>query len=575
MKSETITALVLTAAAVQAADRPNILLITVDDLKPLLGCYGDSFVKTPNIDRLAARGTVFLNNYCQQAVCAPSRMSIFTGLRPDTTGVTDLKTDLRVHLPDAKTMQQHFKENGYETLGCGKVMHGSRNEDPPSWSIPFMRDEDLDYADGFETPADLQYQSPEIHAAFEQVQKEGITHWKKRKQRLVELEARPPVECIDVPDDAYADGAMTTWSIEQIQKLSKGRNPFFITVGFHKPHLPFVAPKKYWDLYDRDQFKPAELQITPKGAPDYAGHTWGELRGYSSIPKGKGALPLDRHAELIHAYYACVSTIDAQVGRLLDALDESGEAENTIIVLWGDHGWHLGDHGWWCKHTNYEQATKAPLIISAPEFPTLGRTRSMSEFVDVYPTLCELTGVPAPDGLEGESLVPILNDPAATVKEFSVSQYPRGKIMGYAYRTKRYRYVEWIKNSEIQNAELYDYEKDPLETRNLIDDRDYRDIVEEIKKLIDPANHADESVKKESPYPELWVSVANASIAIDPCANMKWRDPNEKEAYQQVPEGDLLLHIFKPADWKSTDRRPAIVFLHGGAWKTGDAKAFY
>ncbi|MBI9020634.1 MAG: sulfatase [Verrucomicrobia bacterium] len=479
MKIKIASALVI-AATVQAADKPNILFITVDDLKTDLGCYGNTVVKTPNIDWLAARGTVFLNNYCQQAVCAPSRMSIFTGLRPDTTGVTDLKTDLRDNLPDAKTMQQHFKEAGYETLGCGKVMHGSRNEDPPSWSVPFMHDENLTYADGYDVPADLQYQAPEIHKAFAQVEKENIKGWKQKKDRLSELDARPATECIDVPDDAYADGAMAAWSIEQMQKLIKEDHPFFITVGFKKPHLPFVAPKKYWDLYDRADIKPSPIQQAPEGAPAYAGHTWGEMRSYSDIPQ-LGPMPLDRHPELIHAYYACVSYTDAQVGKLLDALDASGAADNTIIVLWGDHGWHLGDHGMWCKHTNYEQATKAPLMIVAPGFPNLGKSKTMTEFVDVYPTLCELTGVDAPEKLEGQSLVPALEDSSATIKDYSISQFPRGKIMGYALRTERYRYVEWIKEGAVQNIELYDYETDPLETKSLHQDSEYRDTLRDLK----------------------------------------------------------------------------------------------
>ena len=484
-----LTALI--AATASASKSPNVLFITVDDLKPVLGCYGDELAQTPNIDRLAARGTVFLNNYCQQAVCAPSRMSIFTGLRPDTTGVTDLKTDLRKFCPDAKTMQQHFKENGYETLGCGKVMHGSENEDPPSWSVPFMHDEHLTYADGYDVPADLQYQSPQIHEAFKQVQKEGITHWKKRRDRLVELSARPTFENRDVPDAAYADGAMTLWAIDQMDELADRKKPFFITVGFHKPHLPFVAPKKYWDLYDRDDIEPNPVQNEPKGAPAYAGHTWGELRGYSSIPK-QGALPLDRHAELIHAYHACVSYIDAQVGKLLDALDESDAADNTIIILWGDHGWHLGDHGWWCKHTNFEQATRAPLIISAPGFPNTGKSRAMSEFVDVYPTLCELTDVPAPENLEGKSLVPVLKDPAASVKDFSVSQFSRGQKIGYALRTPRYRFVVWMQNgwdstqpfddSLIDARELYDYEADAAETENFAGGPEYKPVIEDLQK---------------------------------------------------------------------------------------------
>jgi arylsulfatase A-like enzyme len=473
------------AATVSAAERPNILFITVDDLKPMLGCYGDETIKTPNIDRLAARGTVFMNNYCQQAVCAPSRMSIFTGLRPDTTGVTDLQTDLRVHLPDAKTMQQVFKENGYETTGCGKIMHGSKNEDPPSWSVPFMHDEHLTYADGWAVPADLQYQGKAIHDAFAQVEKENIKGWKKKKTRLVELNARPPFECLDAPDDAYADGAMATWSISQMKQIVSEGNPFFITVGFHKPHLPFVAPKKYWDLFDRSQFHIPEVTTQPEGAPDYAGQPGWELRNgtYSDVPllDEGGPLPDETQISLIHGYHACVAYIDAQVGRLLDALDESGQADNTVIILWGDHGWHLGDHGFWCKHTNYEQATKAPLIISAPGFPTLGKATTMSEFVDVYPTLCELTGVAAPDGLQGKSLVPALKDPTAKIKDYSISQFPRGQANGYALRTSRYRYVEWTKNGAIKDMELYDYETDPLETKSLHNDPEYSDILNELK----------------------------------------------------------------------------------------------
>lgn len=478
-------------ASQQSAVRPNILLITVDDLKPDLGCYGNRFVKTPNIDRLAGQGTVFLNNYCQQAVCAPSRMSMFTGLRPDSTRVTDLQTDLRTVLPNALTLQEYFKNNGYETMGCGKVMHGSKDEDPPSWSVPFMHDEDLPYVYGRPVPADLQYQSPEIHKAFAQVEKENIKGWKKKKDRLAELNARPATECLEVLDRAYADGAMTHWAVEQIWRRTREK-PFFLTVGFHKPHLPFVAPKKYWDLYNRAEIKPSPVQVPPQGAPAYAGHTWGEMRAYSDIPQ-LGNLPIERHPELIHGYYACVSYIDEQVGRLLDTLRETGVLNNTIIILWGDHGWHLGDHGWWCKHTNYEQSTKAPLIISAPGFPMSRKTESMTEFVDVFPTVCELAGLPIPGKSEGKSLAPLLRDPMQTVKEFSVSQFPRGDKTGYAFRTPTHRMVLWMKNgwnskqpfdeSLIDAKELYDYNRDPLETVSLHSDPASRDTLNYLLRL--------------------------------------------------------------------------------------------
>jgi arylsulfatase A-like enzyme len=487
---------VFAGAALNAeAEKLNVLFLTVDDLKPVLGCYGFEGIKTPNIDRLAARGTVMLNNYCQQAICAPSRMSMFTGLRPDTTKVWDLKTHLRTVCPSAVTMQQYFKESGYETAGSGKVMHGSKDEDPISWTIPFRDDKDLKYADGFPVPAhdNCFYQGKKEQEVYKELQNSGIKDWKVRFKWMGQKGAMPATECLDIPDDAYADGAQTTYNIALLEKFSKAQKPFFLTVGFHKPHLPFVAPKKYWDLYDREKIDVAPFQEHAKNSPGFAYHTWGELRSYSDIPDNFST-PLDqfKQKELIHAYYACVSYTDAQVGRLLDKLDELGLAENTIIVLWGDHGWHLGDHGMWCKHSNFEQATRAPLIIAAPGYKGGQKTKSMSEFVDIYPTLCELANLPLSKKLEGVSLVPVLKDPMATVKDYSVSQYPReGKRMGYTLRTERYRLVMWMKNdfrstqkfdeALVDAVELYDYEKDPLEKVSQQDNPEYKDVVIDLK----------------------------------------------------------------------------------------------
>ncbi len=483
------------ALTAQAGNRPNILMLTVDDLKPVLGCYGFEGIKTPNIDRLAARGTVMLNNYCQQAICAPSRMSMFTGLRPDTTKVWDLQTDLHTVCPSAVTMQQYFKENGYETAGSGKVMHGSKNEDPLSWTVPFRDDKDLKYADGFPVPAhdNCFYQGKKEQEVYQELQKANIKDWKVRFKWMADKGAMPSTECLDIPDDAYADGAMTTYNIELLEKFSKDSKPFFLTVGFHKPHLPLVAPKKYWDLYDREKIVLAPFQKEATSSPSFAYHQWGELKSYSDIPS-KWNTPLEKEDQkkVIHGYYACVSYIDSQVGRLLDKLDELGLAENTIIVLWGDHGWHLGDHGMWAKHSNFEQATTAPLIIAAPGYKGAQKTKSMTEFVDIYPTLCELADLTVSKKLEGHSLVPILKDPSVKVKDYSISQYPReGKRMGYALRTERYRLVMWMKNdfrstqkfneALVETMELYDYEKDPLETVSQQNNPEYKDVLDDLR----------------------------------------------------------------------------------------------
>ena len=476
------------ASAVGAADKkPNVLFITVDDLKPDLGCFGDKTAITPNIDKLAARGTIFLNNQCQQAVCAPSRVSMFTGLRPDTTKVWDLKTNMRDMLPDVVTMPQYFSQNGYETTGVGKLIHGAKNGDKISWTIPCKDDSDLKYATPYGCPADDSYLSEKSRKAYDEVKSKKIG-WREKKNYMIKQGALPSVECLDLPDSAYSDGAIADEGIDLLKRFANSEKPFFLALGFHKPHLPFVAPKKYWDLYKRENFKVAAFQEHAKGSPDFAYHTWGELRRYSDIPDS-GPLPEEKQKELIHAYYACVSYVDAQIGKVIAELDKLGLAENTIIVLWGDHGWHLGDHGLWCKHSNFEQATRAPLIIIAPGYNGNQKTVSPTEFVDVFPTLCQLTGIKIPEQLEGSSLVPILKHPETEFKKFAMSQFPRaGNKMGYSLRTKRFRYTQWLpwnKNTGIKSytpiaVELYDYEKDPQEKVNLANNIEYKS---EVKKL--------------------------------------------------------------------------------------------
>lgn len=494
-----LAALLLVIAAVsvaRAADRPNVLFIAVDDLKPLLGCYDVPRVVSPHIDALAARGTVFLNAQCQQAVCGPSRASLLTGLRPDTTRVWDLKTQLRDTLPDVVTLPQHFKNNGYESVGIGKIfdprsVDGRNTMDRVSWSRPYVRASSPSHDT-------LGYRNPETVARIEvglaHTRAEGIDGWRETQAAIGH---KPPTDSADVPDDAYDDGAVAAAGVRLIEELAAGDAPFFLAVGFKKPHLPFCAPRRYWDLYDTDAFELASPARLPDGAPVFHFQDSMELRGgYTGIPAGP--LPAALQRELIHGYHACVSYVDAQVGRLIDGLAAAGVAENTVVVLWGDHGWHLGDHGMWCKHTNYEQATRVPLIIVAPRQQRAGgRMTAPVEFIDVFPTLCELTHLQPPPDLEGQSLAAALDDPTATIKPVAVSQYPRqrpaGELMGYAFRTGRYRFIQWFPFDRASpNAsggrnpvatELYDYETDPAESRNLADDTGYRTTVAEMNRL--------------------------------------------------------------------------------------------
>jgi iduronate 2-sulfatase len=384
---QTLLALLLlgSPAVLRAADRPNVLLICVDDLKPLLGCYGVPIIQSPCIDRLAARGMLFERAFCNQAVCAPSRNALMTGLRPQTIGIYDLATNFRRGVPDAVTVAQYFGQHGYRTASLGKIFHigqGNTN-DAASWTVPSW------------WPKGGGYRLPESTAVT-------------RFSAAVGGPRGAATECADVPDTAYADGMIADEAIARLHAAAeRPKEPFFLAVGFLKPHLPFVAPKKYWDLYARTAFEPPKLQRPPEGAPEFALTTWGELRQYSDIPEF-GPLSTAQQRQLIHGYYAATSYMDAQLGRVLDALDRSPFARNTIIVLWGDHGWHLGDHGMWCKHTNYEQAARIPLVVVAPGVTPAGvKSGALVETVDIYPTLCELAGLPAPRG----SMVRVLPRP--------------------------------------------------------------------------------------------------------------------------------------------------------------------
>ncbi|HQX53923.1 MAG TPA: sulfatase-like hydrolase/transferase [Planctomycetaceae bacterium] len=432
-------------AAENAAQAPNVLLICIDDLKPVLGCYGDATAKTPHLDAFAKRSVLFEAAYCNQAVCSPARNTLMTGLRPQTLGIYDLGTHFRVGAPDAVTVAQYFRDNGYETHGLGKILHtGHGNtDDAASWSVPHWN------------PKAAQYQLKESQAD-KLASKNGPRG--------------TATESADVDDDAYGDGQIANEAVRRIDAAAKAdAKPFFIAVGFLKPHLPFVAPKTYWDLYDPATLPMPQVTEPPKDAPSYAPQFGGELRQYSDMPLSGPISSADtRH--LIHGYYAATSYTDAQIGKVLKALDESGAAKNTIIVVWGDHGWHLGDHGMWCKHTNYEQAARIPVLVAAPGCAAGQKTNSLIETVDIYPTLCELAHLPVREGLDGISFASILKNPSATTRDSVIHVYPRGSRLGRAIRTERYRMVEWKAPGDSADSaefELYDYQADPLETENI------------------------------------------------------------------------------------------------------------
>ncbi len=455
-----------------AAAKPNVLLICVDDLKPLLGCYGDKIVKSPNIDRLAQRGVLFEKAFCNQAVCSPSRNALLTSLRPQSLGIYDLSTNFRKGAPDAITLPQHFRANGYRAEGLGKIFHvghGNTN-DEASWSVPHYSPKTISYALKENNPPT----STREQALFE------------NKNDASKLPRGAPAENADVPDNAYGDGAIADEAIKRIAAAKQQPDaPFFLAVGFLKPHLPFVAPKKYWDLYDPASFKLPELKHAPEGAPEFAPTTWGELRQYKDMPE-TGPLTDEQTRHLIHGYHAATSYMDAQLGKVLDALDANGFGENTIIVLWGDHGWHLGDHGMWCKHTNYEQAARIPVIVAAPGIAGGQRTQALIESCDIYPTLAELAALPAPKQGDGRSFASVLKKPATSVRDHAIHVYPRSAgLIGRAIRTQRHRLVEWKKPGEAaDNAilELYDYEADPAETKNLAAAQP--EVVAELRKLL-------------------------------------------------------------------------------------------
>lgn len=437
----------------------NVLFLMADDLRPELASYGSPAI-TPNFDRLAKRSVQFERAYCQQALCNPSRSSMLTGRRPDSLRIWHNGMHFRERNPDVTTIPLWFKQHGYTSRCVGKIFHNWHTKekgDARSWSMP----EFLHYANHGDDAAQVTGELPP-----------NVASPAPRNYGQV-----PLYECRDVPDEAYYDGRVAA---EAVRVLREVRNqPFFLAVGFWKPHAPFNAPKKYWDLYDRAKLPPLN-PARPTNSPEIAFHDGRELRG---IPPNQVTFTPDQVAEIRHGYFANISYLDAQLGKVLDELDRLKLSDRTVIVFAGDHGYHLGEHTQWAKTSNFEYDARVPLFVATPKLANAGqRTSSIAELLDLFPTLVELCGLPRPDGLEGTSLVPVLNDVTKSVKSAAFTQHPRPAYfdreptgepaaMGVSVRTARVRYTEWRdwKTKNVVARELYETQHDPAELSNAID----------------------------------------------------------------------------------------------------------
>lgn len=423
-----------------AADKPNVLFIAVDDLRPQLGCYGRKQMHSPNIDKLAQSGVLFERAFCMVPTCGASRASLMTGIRPAPKRFVNYLAWAEKDAPGITTLNTYFRKHGYYTLSLGKVFHHPE-DNAQGWSEPAWRPQGIPW-----------YRRPENQKLHTEQQKKASN---KRG---------PAWESADVADNAYADGVLAERAIADLQRLKTKNQPFFLAVGFFKPHLPFIAPQKYWELYDHEQIKLPATYHVPQGAPKESIHNSGELRAYAGIPP-KGPVSDETARNLIHGYYACVSYTDAQIGKLLAELDRLGLTESTIVVLWGDHGWNLGEHTLWCKHSCYESSMQIPLIVRAPGIDRGQRRTGLIETIDLYPTLCELAGLPLPDHLAGRSFAALMKDAKSAWKTAAVGRYRNGDTI----RTDTYRFTQYSNaKGNPTSRMLYDHASDPGEDTNAV-----------------------------------------------------------------------------------------------------------
>ncbi len=432
-----------------ATTKKNVLFLMIDDLRPELSVYGQNQISSPNIKALAESGVTFNRAYCNVPVCGASRASILTGVRPTADRFLKYNASITKETPTILTLVKHFKNQGYTTISNNKITH--LKKDIKDWD-----EEWYPYGKGWRD-----YQSKE-NINLEHNDQHGYAY-----------------EQPDIQDDAYYDGKTANKSILDLKKLKAEGKPFFMAVGFVKPHLPFNAPKKYWDLYKASEIILPKNSSFPKSAPEIANHLWGELRYYKDIPK-KGQVSDFVAKKLIHGYYASVSYMDAQVGKVLKELKDLGLKDNTIVVLVGDHGWSLMEHGLWVKHSNFEVALRVPLIISAPNIPKDKCSNSIAELIDLYPTMCELASIPIPTHIDGGSLAEALKSPSKIFKNTALARYQKGETL----IADNYFYTEWQRKDKTISKMLFDHNNDPNENRNLAIEKRYKRIVDSLSHIL-------------------------------------------------------------------------------------------
>ncbi len=466
------------ASGLEAPQKPNVLFICIDDLRPELGCYGHSYIKSPNIDRLAERGVVFTNHFTQVPTCGASRCSMLTGMLPRTPGHLSNEACRQYIAGKPETEQpetfiHHLKRNGYYTVGIGKISHyvdgllygytdpvGTEYELPHSWNEMFLNPGK--WGTGW-------------NAFF------GYADGENRQSRKAQVK---PYEMADVPDTGYPDGLIAEQALGKLGELARQKQPFFLAVGFFKPHLPFNAPKKYWDLYDESKIPLSPNPFIPENVNKASLHNSMEFNGYQLGDEDatlNGPVSDAYARKLRHAYFACVSYIDAQVGRLLEELDRTGLSKNTIIVIWGDHGWHLGDDLVWGKHTIFEWALRSTLIVKVPGVTKGTHISKVVSSTDIYPTIVELCRLEMPHPTDGTSLVPLLKNNIASWQEVSYGYFNKG----ISLRTDRYRLTRYFRQEEPA-TELYDHQLDPNETKNIA--TDHPEVVKSLIPLWEKGN---------------------------------------------------------------------------------------
>ena len=444
--------LTMVSISVLAGSKPNILFISVDDLRPELGCYGQDYMITPNIDRLAHEGVLFEKSFCNYPVCGASRASLMTGLRPTPERFNIYYSRADEDAPGIPDIAATLKAAGYRTVNNGKIYH-HHDDNEASWDEIFRP-------------------------------KEFCQYFKETNLNILKTEGLKgplgpkaiPYEASNEPDESYQGAKVAAKAIEELKRAKESGKPVFITAGFTKPHLPFNCPQKYWDLYPADTIAMPDNFFVPTNAPAEAIHEFNELRGYYGVPK-TGPIPEEMALNLIRGYRACTTFSDAMIGRIFQTLEELEMWDDTIVILWGDHGWQLGEHTLWCKHANFNTSLQTPLIVRAPG-KSSQNTSGLVEFVDLYPSICDLVGIEKPAHLEGSSFVPLLEKPSKPWKKAVFGRYQKGDSI----RTERYLYTEWRKNGAVISRMLYDHKVDPEENNNVAGHPEYKGIVTKLSK---------------------------------------------------------------------------------------------